>query len=72
MAITASVTVSHATPSDASFSAKEGPEPITERVDIGELVTQVELWRMVREAAEAYAAREMEIDEDDEEVLLLV
>jgi len=42
---------------------------LAERVDIGELVAQVELWRLVQAAAAAYAARERAIDEDDEEVL---
>lgn len=52
--------------------AKEGPEPLAERVDIGELVAQVELWRAVRKAAEEYAARERAIDSDDEEILMLL
>lgn len=47
--------------------AEAGAEPLEARVDIGELVAQVELWRAVREAA-AKAARD---DEDDVEVLLL-
>lgn len=52
--------------------AKRGPEPLAERVDIGELVAQAELWRAVREAATAYARRELAIDDDDEEILTLL
>lgn len=48
--------------------AEPGPEPIEARVDIGELVSQVELWKAVREAAQA---RARDIDDDDEIVLLL-
>lgn len=52
--------------------AQEGVEPLHTRVDIGELVAQVELWKAVKEAAFAYARREREIDDDDEEVLMLL
>lgn len=48
--------------------SQEGPEPLEDRVDIGELVAQVELWKAVREAAEKSAQLFM----DDEEVLLLL
>ena len=52
--------------------ADAGSAPLAERVDIGELVAQAELWRSVREAAQAYAARERDIDDDDDEVLMLL
>lgn len=51
--------------------ATPGPEPLIERVNMGELLAQVELWRAVREGARAWGERERAIDEDDEEVLLL-
>lgn len=52
--------------------AEPGPEPLAERVDIAELVAQVELWRSVRLAAEKWGAEQRAIDDDDEDVLLLI
>ena len=52
--------------------AAQGPGALELRVDMDELLRQVEVWRAVRAAADAYARREREIDEDDEEVLTLL
>jgi hypothetical protein len=52
--------------------AATGDGDLAARVDIGEVLAQTALWRSVLEAADAYAAREAEIDADDEEVISLL
>ena len=50
--------------------AAKGSQPLEERVDISQLVAQVELLKAVERAA--FARYRQEIDDDDEDVLLLI
>ena len=49
--------------------AEGGDAPLAERVQLGDLLAQVELWKAVREAAEK---RARDLEDDDEEVILLL
>jgi hypothetical protein len=51
--------------------AEQGPGALELRVQMDELLQQVEVWRLVQAAAAAYVRQEQDIDEDDEEVLTL-
>lgn len=53
--------------------AKPGPEPLAARVQIGDLIAQIELYRAVQRATyAAHEARERSIDDDDDEILMML